>query len=68
MLVVLKQEGREAVLKKFDLSTASLPALIYFNLAAVPRVACAYPAASLKKLVLLLIPRSSQASCSLSCR
>lgn len=52
MLVVLKPEDREAVLKKFDLSAAPLPALIYFDRRGneVSRVVGAYPTASLKKV------------------
>jgi len=52
MLVVLKPEDRDAVLKKFDLKAAPLPALIFFDRGGneVSRVVGAYPTASLKKL------------------
>lgn len=52
LLVVLKPEDRQAVLDKFKLGDAALPALIFFdrNGNEISRVIGAYPTASLKKL------------------
>lgn len=52
LLVVLKPEDREAVLKKFNLKGAPLPALIFYDRRGneVSRVVGAYPTSSLKKL------------------
>lgn len=52
LLVVLKPENREVVLKKLNLVGAVLPALIFYDRRGneVSRVIGAYPVASLKKL------------------
>lgn len=52
LLVVLKPEDREAVLRKYKLDDSALPALIFYDRKGheISRVIGAYPTASLKRL------------------